>query len=211
MAACFRAASCRKPAQTTTVAPPSQRPSWPHNGHRRWPGRVGRLIVLVRHVILAGIQLHAVPGALVEGLVLQLAHVSDKGQLILAVLRVMESGMSLADVSVVVAGSLVPASVSSAGYCPAAAASPRTITEAKRSARIFFILFISSVSMDWFGCVQGIFLQPFNGIITLIYPAIKSANETPSLFDKIDNLLFPCSKAARQKLHCAREYAIMFW
>ena len=119
---------------------------------------------------------------------------------------VMESGMSLADVSVVVAGSLVPASVS-----PPQAASPRTITEAKRSARIFFILFISSVSMDWFGCVQGIFLQPFNGIITLIYPAIKSANETPSLFDKIDNLLFPCSKAARQKLHCAREYAIMFW
>ena len=120
--------------------------------------------------------------------------------------------MSLADVSVVVAGSLVPASVSSAGVLsPPQAASHRTITEAKRSARIFFILFISSVSMDWFGCVQGIFLQPFNGIITLIYPAIKSANETPSLFDKIDNLLFPCSKAARQKLHCAREYAIMFW
>ena len=47
--------------------------------------------------------------------------------------------------------------------------------------------------------------------VILSDPAIKSANETPSLFDKIDNLLFPCSKAARQKLHCAREYAIMFW
>ena len=43
---------------------------------------VGGLIVLVAQVILVGVGLDAVPGALVEGLVLEIAHVGDEGDFI---------------------------------------------------------------------------------------------------------------------------------
>ena len=46
---------------------------------------VGGLVVLVAQTVGGGIQLYAVKGALVEGLVLQLAYVGDEGHLILAV------------------------------------------------------------------------------------------------------------------------------
>ena len=46
---------------------------------------VGGLIILIAQAVVGGIELHAVVGTLVEGLVLQLAHVGDEGDLILAV------------------------------------------------------------------------------------------------------------------------------
>ena len=46
---------------------------------------VGGLIVLVAQAVVGGIELHAVEGALVEGLILQLADVGDERDLILAV------------------------------------------------------------------------------------------------------------------------------
>ena len=48
---------------------------------------VGGLIVLVAQAVVGGIELHAVEGALVEGLILQLADVGDERDFILAVLR----------------------------------------------------------------------------------------------------------------------------
>ena len=47
---------------------------------------VGGLIVLVAQAVVGGIELHAVEGALVEGLILQLADVGDESDFILAVL-----------------------------------------------------------------------------------------------------------------------------
>src|SRR5699024_1388714 len=46
---------------------------------------VGRLIVLVGQAVVGGIELDAVPGALVEGAVLELADVGDEGDLVGAV------------------------------------------------------------------------------------------------------------------------------
>ena len=47
---------------------------------------VGGLIVLVGLAVGSSVQLHAVIGALVEGLILQLAYVGDESNLVLAVL-----------------------------------------------------------------------------------------------------------------------------
>ena len=47
---------------------------------------VGGLIVLVAQAVVGSIELHAVEGALVEGLILQLANVGDESDFILAVL-----------------------------------------------------------------------------------------------------------------------------
>ena len=47
---------------------------------------VGGLIILIGQLVVGSVQLHAVIGALVEGLILQLAHVGDESDLVLAIL-----------------------------------------------------------------------------------------------------------------------------